>query len=108
MSADVPVACIPGAIDEKERNGHFELVRRLFSGRVRERTAPDELPDGYGYRFDSDDFPDLMGFVLNERLCCPFLAFDISVAPNGGPIWLKVNGPSGTRAFLDAELQATG
>ena len=31
-----------------------------------------------------------------------FLTFTETVEENGGPIWLAMTGPSGTRAFLDA------
>ena len=39
-----------------------------------------------------------------ERLCCRFLTFAVTVEPDGGPIWLSVSGPPGTREFLDALL----
>ena len=32
------------------------------------------------------------------------LRFQITVEPDGGPIWLELTGPSGTREFLDALL----
>jgi hypothetical protein len=38
-----------------------------------------------------------------ERLCCRFLRFELVVAPNGGPVELRLNGPPGTAEFL-AEL----
>jgi hypothetical protein len=46
-----------------------------------------------------------MRFVSNERLCCPFLEFGITIAPANGPVWLRLTGPEGTRAFLEAELR---
>ena len=104
MGGDLTIACVPGAIDPNDRQPHFELLRELFGERLGERTAPGGLPDGYEFRFDPDAFADLVQFVANERLCCPFLAFDLSVTPNAGPIWLTMSGPPGTRAFLDAEL----
>lgn len=105
--APIPLACVPGAIEATERVAHFILLRRLFGEQLRERRAANDLPHGYEFRFDPDAFADLMQFVSNERLCCPFLAFDLSVARNEGPVWLKMSGPPGTRAFLDAEFQST-
>ena len=43
-------------------------------------------------------------FVANERRCCPFLTFTLELAPDGGPLWLRLTGPAGTRAFLEAEF----
>lgn len=101
----IPLACRPGAITPENRQAHFELLSRLFKERLRERRVTDELPNGYEFRFDPDAFADLMRFMSNERRCCPFLAFDLRVFPNEGPIWLRMSGPPGTRAFLDEELQ---
>ncbi len=39
-------------------------------------------------------------FIQLERQCCPFLRFQLTVEPGGGPIWLELTGPPGTREFL--------
>jgi hypothetical protein len=62
-----------------------------------------EWKEGYAFRFSPDAFDALARFVANERKCCPFLHFEIAVE-SAGPVWLRLTGPSGTRAFLDAEL----
>lgn len=95
----IPLACVPGAIPADERAGHFDLARRLF-GEAAERQAWGE---GYAFRFAADAFEDVARFVANERRCCPFLDFEIA-AEAAGPVWLRLTGPVGTRAFLDAEL----
>lgn len=97
----MPLACVPGAIPAAERPGHFALVAELFGGGVRERR---ELEDGYAFRFGLEWLERVMRFVHNERLCCPFLELGITVSPGDGPVWLRLAGPRGTRAFLDAEL----
>jgi hypothetical protein len=99
--ADIPLACAADAIPRERRAAHFALIARLFGADVRERVA---APDGYSYRFDGAAFDDIARFVADERLCCPFLTFDIELHPQGGPLWLHLTGPEGTRAFLDAEL----
>ena len=70
--------------------------------------VPGALPDGYAYRFDADAFDDVARWVANERRCCPFLTFALELSPEGGPLWARLTGPEGTRAFLDAELPAPG
>lgn len=97
-----PLACVPGAIPAGERTAHFERTRQLFEGAL-ERA---ELTDGYGFRFDPDRLADVVRFVEHERRCCPFLTFTIEQRPDGGPLWLRLTGPAGTREFLVAELDA--
>jgi hypothetical protein len=102
----VPLACVPAAIPADERTAHFALAQRLFTGSVQERG---DLLDGLAFRFAADDFEQVARFVANERRCCPFLRFEIAVepdgGPDGGPVWLRMTGPAGTRDFLRAELR---
>lgn len=100
-SMPIPLACVPGAIPEAERPLHFALIRRLFDETVEER---EPIPNGYAFRFPADALEPLSRFLLNERKCCPFLSFALEAAPAGGPVWLRLAGPEGTRDFLDAEL----
>lgn len=97
-----PLACVPGTIPADERPAHFALAAELFGGAVQERRA---LADGYAFRFAPERLEGVMRFVSNERRCCPFLEFGITVAPADGPVWLRLIGPEGTRAFLEAEFR---
>ena len=97
------IACVPGGIPADERDAHFALLSRLLKDDVRERLGS---PDGYAFRFDGDMFDDIARYVSNERKCCPFLDFMIEVAPDAGPLWLRLTGPSGTREFLEAPSTA--
>lgn len=94
-------ACAPGAIPAEERPAHFTLISHLFGTAVLEKQV---LPAGYAFRFAPDAFDQLARFVANERRCCPFLNLAIEVSPEGGPVWLRLTGPAGTRELLDAEL----
>lgn len=40
--------------------------------------------------------------VEAERHCCRFLRFGITVEPDGGPVFLELTGPPGTREFIGA------
>jgi len=100
--ADLPLACVPGAIPAAERPDHLSLTRRLFGGEARERR---EIPGGYAFRFDPGALADLARFVENERRCCPFLTFEVAAPAPHDAVWLRLTGPEGTRTFLDAELQ---
>ena len=101
----IPLACVPGAIPAAERPAHFALIQSLFGETLLE-TAP--LPDGYGFRFPASALEALTRFVANERKCCPFLTFVMEIPPADGPVWLRLAGPEGTRAFLEAELPLRG
>ncbi len=100
----IPLACVPGAIPAEERADHFARARRLFGEAAEERRA---WREGYAFRFAADAFDDVARFVANERKCCPFLDFEIA-AESAGPVWLRLTGPAGTRAFLEAELGIPG
>lgn len=101
--AAMPLACVPGAIPAAERAAHFQLVRHLFSAEVRERRVID---GGYAFRFDAAAFDDIARWITNERRCCPFLTFGVEVSRAGGPVWVRLTGPEGTRVFLDAEFSS--
>src|SRR3712207_3397829 len=104
MTATLPLACVPGAIPAGERGAHFRLAERLFGAALLERSP---LSGGYAYRFDADAFDDVARWAGNERRCCPFLTFTLELAPDGGPLWVRLTGPEGTREFLDAELPSS-
>lgn len=96
-----PLVCVPGAIPADARPAHFALAAELF-GAVREQR---ETEDGYAFRFAPEWLERVARFVANERLCCPFLAFTLTLEPEGGPFWLRLSGPEGTREFLRTELR---
>jgi hypothetical protein len=94
-------ACDMTAIPAAERGAHHALIRRLFSEAVAEIR---ELEDGFALRFSAEEYDSVVQFVARERLCCPFLRFELEVAPEKGPLWLRLTGPSGVATFLRAEL----
>ena len=95
------LACVPSAIPAAQRQGHFALGRELLEVLAVERLG---LPNGYAIRFQAEAFDAVSRFVANERKCCPFLTFELTLDPVSGPLWLRMTGPEGTRAVLDVEL----
>lgn len=101
MTDTSELICVPSAIPAGERMQHFALASELFGKRVIERR---DLPDGYAMRFSQDDSQAVTRFIANERLCCPFLRFEMHAQPDAGSFWLQLTGPEGTREVLQAEL----
>ena len=95
MSAP-PVACSLSAPELRAREAG---LLASIAERVIERV---EIDEGVRLRFAVSDalLGDLVELVTLERRCCPFLRFAIVVEPAGGPVWLELSGPPGTRAFL--------
>jgi hypothetical protein len=93
---NLPIACTlgPAALEARREDLLGSLVRRAD-----ERL---ELPNGYRVRFPPGDdvLPTIAKVVDVERQCCRFLTFQVTVEPDGGPIWMEFTGPPGTREFL--------
>ena len=66
----------------------------------------DEVPDGYTFHIPAPDA--LLGpiaeFLAFERHCCPFITFELDLAPNQGPLSLRLRGPAAFKEFLREEI----
>ena len=99
--ADLPIVCTlsPPALAARRQGLLLDLLRRAEDQQ--------DLPEGRRLRFSADD--DVLAAIVNtvnaERQCCRFLRFQITVEPDGGPIWLELSGPAGTQDFLSALLE---
>lgn len=95
-------ACNMLALDKEARKRHLEVMKQLQAATKEVR----ELPDAYAFRFSSDEATLLLvaEFVARERLCCPFFTFEMVVEPENGPLWLRLSGPAGVKAFIKAEF----
>jgi hypothetical protein len=95
-----PLACDMTAIPAAQRPVHLATSRELFS-KIEEFR---ELPDGYEFRLA--DGPDLLTklgeFVSLERLCCPFLRFNVEVERRS--VWLRLSGREGVKEFIREEI----
>lgn len=92
----LPVVCTltPAAMETRKAN--------LLAGLVRRADRREDSVDGLRFRFPSDALSMVASAVDAERQCCRFLRFEVRVEPDGGPVWLSLGGPPGTREFLAA------
>jgi len=97
-----PIACDMSAIDPGLRAGHIATGTHLF----RAAEEINEFPDGYAFRLpaDADTLLKAAEFISLERLCCPFLGFALVVEAEGGPLWLRLTGREGVKAFIHEEV----
>jgi hypothetical protein len=99
---DEPFVCNLDSLDSESRKRHAE-VTRLLKQSIQEVS---ELTDGYSFRLPASTDSILLAseFVARERLCCPFFTFEIVIEKPERPVWLKLRGREGVKAFIAAEL----
>ena len=102
MKANYPLVCNMGVFSPAQREAHVLTTTQLFKS----VQSVQEADNGYEFTFpnESDLIVRIGEFVANERLCCPFLTFNLNVSPDTQPVSLTLTGPVGTREFLQAEL----
>lgn len=85
-----------------ERARHLQLTHKIDHARI--ETV--ELVSGFAFRFEegSVSIAELAEWVSAERKCCPFLDFEIELQGNNGPLWLKLRGKEGVKAFMRSEF----
>ena len=98
--SSLPIACTlsPAAVKARRED--------LLGGLIRRAEERLDVANGYRVRFAPDDglLPAIARVVDVELQCCRFLRFQVTVEPDGGPIWLEFTGPPGTREFLAGML----
>ena len=98
---DLPIACTltPDALRARQAGLLSDLLRRT-DGR-------EDLSDGIRLRFapTGETLLTIARAVEAERHCCRFLRFGITIEPDGGPVFLELTGPPGTREFIGALLE---
>jgi hypothetical protein len=93
---DLPVACTLSPVALKARR------ENLLNALLQRATERSDLPDGCRLQFAPDEeiLADIARTIEAERRCCRFLEFQLTIAPDLGPITLELTGPAGTREFL--------
>ena len=96
-----PLACNMKAISAAERPRYNDLMKRLRIA-AQDRS---ELSDGYAYKLDTKKItlPEVAEWITMERLCCPFLTFQLDVKGDGTS-QLTMRGPEGAKAILREEF----
>ena len=94
----LPIVCTLSeeALNTRQAN----MLDQLFGA----AQAFQQLESGYKFRFDASD-QILLGItemIIKERKCCRFLSFNLEVPSAEGPVWLSVEGPTGTKDFLES------
>ena len=95
-----PLACNKLAQSKAARATHAKVMRRMAEA-VQETK---ELKDGYAFRLPPDALVTTSEWVALESRCCPFFTFEMELASRGGPLWLRIRGAEGVKAFIRAEL----
>lgn len=90
------IACNMGVFTDAERAHHAAVVTKLFARA--EEGQP--LANGAAYRLPAESETLILSaaFIAQERRCCPFLHFDLSLDAVGA-LWLRLTGPEGTGTF---------
>jgi hypothetical protein len=98
-----PFACDMTTLDAQGRERHAVVTRQLTDSIMEVK----ELSDGYALRFtpSQESILRVSEFIWREKLCCPFFSFELIVEKDGGPLWLKLRGREGVKAFIQAELK---
>ena len=101
MNTDIPLACNMDVFTLEQREAHIQTTMELIPGVQRVQ----EIENGYEFQFPSEAefISRIAEFISNERLCCPFLEFNLNIISNH-PVSLSLTGPVGTQEFLRAEF----
>jgi hypothetical protein len=96
------LACNANAFTPEQRARYGELKRGLLP----RASSILDVPNGLEMTHDADTqtILELAEFATLERLCCPFLTFNLEIAPNDAGSKLTLTGPDGTSSFLRHEL----
>ena len=99
-----PFACNAFALSPELRKRHFEEVGPAL---LKLKKSTRELPDGYEFELPADKatWQLLTEWVIDERLCCPFLDIELRLSREGGPLWLRLTGRSGTKEFIKEDFE---
>jgi len=97
---EIVYACNPSALDKDQRARYSVLTKQLIAA----KQEMQELSDGYALRFpaNSQTIKDVAEFVTYERLCCPFLNFEMVV--EGENLSLRLKGAEGVKGFIKTEF----
>jgi hypothetical protein len=94
--AEERFACNDGALTKAQWATHNTQSHRLLAA-VQERR---ELPNGYAFRLPPEELSNTADWAALEEKCCPFFTFELELTKHEGPLWLRVTGADGVKAFI--------
>ena len=94
--------CKIGALSAEERSDLPKVLDQL----IELHPFVTELRNGYSLKFarNSEAFPLAAKWISCESRCCQFFDFAITIAPNNGPLTIRITGPAGVKAFIADDL----
>jgi|SRR5579883_392175 len=100
-----PFACDRNALTPQDRKRHFDELGAKLRTLVLEAR---ELPEGYEFRFSGGraTFQLLSEWTGGEHVCCPFFDIDLHLDREGGAVWLRLTGRTGTKDFIRSDFKA--
>ncbi len=98
------IACDLSVFTEAQREQHVLTTKALFEW-VQEVV---DLQDGYAFRLpdETSKLRQVADFIVNERLCCPFIGFTLTVQPHAGGVWLQLTGGADVKQLLAMEFES--
>ena len=98
---NTPIACslITAELRDREAKLHAQFRSAVVKA--------EELEEGYVFRLTGDRrwIPLAAEVIVAERECCPFLTFELAAQPNGGPVIVRVIGPTGAKEFVKTVIR---
>src|SRR5258706_14853349 len=101
MKSETALACDMNVFTSQKRKQHVQTTRALFQ----KVQNIQEAEDGFEFTLpNGSDIIKIGEFITNERRCCPFLNFTLTIETDPKPITLLLSGPEGTKEFLREEF----
>jgi hypothetical protein len=92
---EIPIACTLNKDALNQRQDEFNALRQF----VREMR---QTLNGFSLRFDgsTENLMAIANVIAQERLCCPFLQFQLIAEKGMGSLWLEVTGSDDAAQLL--------
>jgi hypothetical protein len=100
------IACDRGALTPRVWKRHEAETKRLVQG----ASETKELPAGWSFRETADPatLQALARWVSEERLCCPFIRYEIVVPAKSKDAWLELTGEPGVKDLIGEVILERG
>ncbi len=92
------------AMDETQKARHRVVFQHVKSAVL----SAERISGGFAIRYpaDADTVVQLAEFITLERLCCPFLGFEIRLDAGADHVELRITGGPDVQEFLQAEIES--